>query len=95
MLEMLVLFMCAKEVECTQMSKAYLAHNQQLRQSLKLGSKKATKLMGKEAALATAISYGSLVQKKLKVRLPYSIVAEWKFKDREPKEVSLGWRYDF
>ena len=95
MLEVLVISFCLYDFECNSLTKAYLEHNKHIKQNVKIGGKKAAKIVGKEVAVTTAIAYGALGRHKLRARLPYRFVAEWNFEPNTEKNVTLNWRYDF
>jgi len=94
MLEMLVLTFCLYDVECNQLTKAYLSHNVQVKRD----AKQVGKYMYRnepEAALFAVLAYGSLGAKKFRVPVTKNATIEWKFKDDEPNIVTLNYRYDF
>lgn len=95
MVEFFVLSMCLYELECNMNTKAYLAYRQDVRQGIKIAGKKAEKEAGKEVAILAAVSYTSLYRQKIRAKLPYNLVLEWNFKDRQEKRVDVSWRYDF
>jgi hypothetical protein len=74
------------------MSTAYLQYNKQLSSTIKSTSKAAEKIAGKEAVVASGIAYTALGSQKLKLRLPYRLVLQYKFEDRA---TNINWRYDF
>lgn len=92
---MLIISFCFAEVECNNLTKAYMSHNVQLKQNIKTGSKKAVKLTSKEFAFTTAVAYTAIGRHRLRARLPYRFIAEWKFEPETDKTVTLNWRYDF
>lgn len=94
MLEMLVLSFCLYDFECNNLTKAYLAHNKELKQNAKTFGKYVMRTEP-EAALFTVITYSSLGAEKLRLRVAPGTTLEWKFKKEEIKVVTLNWRYDF
>jgi len=95
MLEILVFIMCVHGYECTTMSKAYMQHNTTFRSELKVGTKNVIKYTGREAALMTAITYGTFVKHELRAKLPLRFVVQHTFKPEEPRNTIISWRYDF
>lgn len=94
MLEMFVLILCIKEVECNQLQKAYLAHNKQIKMDAKKWGKKMQRTEP-EAALFTVVAYTGMINQKVRLRLPYNVNMEYRFPYGEVNTVNLNWRYDF
>ena len=92
---MFVLLMCLHEYECTTVTKAYMQYNTTFRSEVKVGTKNVVKYTGREAALMTAITYGTLVKHELRAKLPFRFVVRHTFKPEEPRNTAISWRYDF
>lgn len=91
---MLVLTFCIYDYQCNNLTKAYLSHNQSIKQNAKQYGKYVLRT-NPETALLVVIGYSSLASEKFRFKVHKNVLLEWKFKQEEQKTVSLSYRYDF
>lgn len=94
MLELLVLLTCIGEYRCDKTLPAYLAHNVELKQQIKLQNRRVQRIVGKENMVLIGTTYKAFYGNKVKLKLPHNLLLEVPLKEGEQK-LYLSWRVDF